>query len=59
MEWPSAATFDLEISIHIVFPMLTLEAMAVEVDRGIYADVQAVSDLAAGQLAVRNLVAGA
>jgi acyl carrier protein len=53
------ATFDLDISIRTVFSLPTLEAMAGEIERRIYEDVAAMSDLEAGQLAESNPVAGA
>ncbi|MFL5382180.1 MAG: non-ribosomal peptide synthetase, partial [Longimicrobiaceae bacterium] len=53
------ATFDLEISIRTVFSMSTLEAMAGEIERRIYEDVSALSELEAGQLAGSTPVAGA
>ncbi|MET0396223.1 MAG: amino acid adenylation domain-containing protein, partial [Longimicrobiaceae bacterium] len=52
------ATFDLEISIRTVFSMPTLEAMAGEIERRIYEDVAAMSELEAEQLAESNPVAG-
>ena len=52
------ATFDLELSIRSVFSMLTLEAMAAEIERRIYEDVGTMSDDEAAQLIEANLVAG-
>ncbi|HST62230.1 MAG TPA: amino acid adenylation domain-containing protein, partial [Longimicrobium sp.] len=52
------ATFDLEISIRAVFSMPTLEAMAGEIERRIYEDVDIMSDDEAEQLVASNLVAG-
>jgi acyl-CoA synthetase (AMP-forming)/AMP-acid ligase II/acyl carrier protein len=53
------ATFDLEISIRTVFSMPTLEAMAAEIERGIYEDIASMSELEAEQLAESNPIAGA
>ncbi|HEU4454889.1 MAG TPA: phosphopantetheine-binding protein, partial [Longimicrobium sp.] len=53
------ATFDLEISIRTVFSMPTLEAMAEEIERRIYEDVETMSEFEAEQLAESNPVAGA
>ena len=55
----SAGTFDLDISIRTMFSMLTVEAKAGEIERGLYADVEAMSDLGAERLAEPNRVAGA
>jgi len=51
------ATFDLEISIRAVFSLPTLEAMAGEIERRIYEDVDTMSDDQAEQLVASNLVA--
>ena len=52
------ATFDLEISIRTVFAMPVLEAMAGEIERRIYEDVETMSEFEAEQLAESNPVAG-
>jgi acyl carrier protein len=51
------ATFDTEISIRAVFSLPTLEAMAGEIERRIYEDVDIMSDDQAEQLVASNLVA--
>jgi acyl carrier protein len=53
------ATFDLEISIRTVFSMPTLEAMAGEIERRIYEDVETMDEFEAERLAESNPVAGA
>ena len=53
------ATFGLQISIRTVFSMPTLEAMAGEIERGIYEDVAAMSEDEAEQLVESNPAAGA
>ena len=57
--WLTGATFDLEISFRTMFSMLTVEARAGDIERGLYADVEAVSGLGAERLAEPNRVAGA
>jgi acyl carrier protein len=52
------ATFDLELSIRTVFSMPTLEALAGEIERLIYEEAAAMSELEAEQLAESNPVAG-
>jgi amino acid adenylation domain-containing protein len=52
------ATFDVDLSIRNVFSMPTLEAMAEEIERRIYEDVETLSESEAEQLADSNLVAG-
>ena len=53
------STFDLDISIRTVFAMPTLEAMSAEIERRIYEDVDAMSDLEAEELTQSNPDAGA
>jgi hypothetical protein len=59
MEWLPGATFDLEISIRIVFSMPTLEAVSGEIERRIYEKVAGMSEFEAEQLAESTPVAGA
>ena len=52
------ATFDTEISIRAVFSMPTLEAIAGEIERRIYEDVDIMSDDDVEQLVASHFVAG-
>jgi amino acid adenylation domain-containing protein len=49
------ATFDLDLTVRTVFSMPTLEAMAGEIERRIYEDVETLSEFEAEQLAESNL----